>query len=1157
MNRIISCCDSGIITVEAGVSFHDINAAIHEAGFAMESLPCTPEISVLGSILTSSHGAGLTTPSLPALVHSMTLMDPQGKLRTLTRDDADLALAVTSMGLMGVVVSFSLVLVPAYDVAQAVYEDVGLEHVISPYFSPYQRHVATGDALDAFAPPRVSLLHPTLPPATTAYQPLTVPSSVSSEPLRVPGALSRAPLSPLQAQSNLEHLLTLGYSVSLFTIFQARGSRMASTREHDRATMELFADAAGTRPAFHPLAGRWEHRVFKDLLLRHRRPSDLELPTHDDADAPRARANTDVELMRLLGDPNVWTRYFSPPRGANATNATATAAVDDNAGEGVPLRLRCAHAYAEAFRNGTLLAALHGGGSQHGMSELALCELRRLGRPSSELSLLTDEVAVTELDHALFYQVHAEVPDAGAVRLRDYNVSQGSGRRADADDADAVPDYAAFVKAMRGDAVEMDADAAAAVKQKMRKLRSDARVHETRDKIVRYLSHSDAHYYHTSKHAPNTYFALPPPLSPDNHNADALGYKYMFQPRVGAAPNEDLELVLPGDDDDEDAAPVVSRYRGSALATNTTLRTLLRHNPFLTPSWAPQPSVALRRADLRVVLERELFIQSNVRMLHAVLGAHTPWTTPGQAEDPVAAAAAEAAAENAPGSMPPTQQLVFSSVWVKQHRPRAAPGAAVAGAAVAGDDVELLQRWGGHRSMPVYGRPRNTPDAPLRELSSTPIIPGRPAVTATPYTRAPWHARLPHFAPGFDDQEVHGDYDELQTEYAIPMARASAVLSEIVYHPELQALPALLHISELRLVRGDAAPLSMCPDPLLEAEWRLRKNATQTRAQAEAEAVLLDGRPVSESEHVWLPHHPKPHSPNITAAAAQARRGCLMLQFTWRRSMRAQLRLLLPHLEDIIWRHRGRPHWGKFNALTIAQRAETFASQREPVCPLPEGSAMHAGGHVASRVARDWAAEAVEAAVHVASSTVGRQDNGALTAAMQVLRPSLNGGEQCSTSPLDLLRARACAADPRGKFSPDNLSRLLRLRGAPSEAADSSACAAVKVDAGAYQRLAEADEEPSYPLLHQLYAHGRSRSHVEEEPEAEAEEEEDAVPTAMAVDGSEVDIVFEGDDAGAWTDAEVGDAHSLRSQVHNQLEDTPAPAPADNASHARPLKDEL
>jgi alditol oxidase len=113
--------------ISAGLSYAELAPRLDRAGFALRNLASLPHISVAGACATATHGSGAAQPNLAAAVAGLTLVTAEGDVAEIGRQHDWFDGAVVNLGALGVVAGVVLELVPAFDVAQQVYEDLPLE----------------------------------------------------------------------------------------------------------------------------------------------------------------------------------------------------------------------------------------------------------------------------------------------------------------------------------------------------------------------------------------------------------------------------------------------------------------------------------------------------------------------------------------------------------------------------------------------------------------------------------------------------------------------------------------------------------------------------------------------------------------------------------------------------------------------------------------------------------------------------------------------------------------------------------------------------------------------------------------------------------------------------------------------------------------------
>jgi xylitol oxidase len=124
---------AGTATVAAGIRYGELVRRLHGAGFGLPALASLPHISVAGACATATHGSGDRVGNLATAVSALELVTATGDLVRLSRDaDGDrFRGAVVGLGALGVVTRLTLDLVPAYQIAQYVYDDLPLEALAS------------------------------------------------------------------------------------------------------------------------------------------------------------------------------------------------------------------------------------------------------------------------------------------------------------------------------------------------------------------------------------------------------------------------------------------------------------------------------------------------------------------------------------------------------------------------------------------------------------------------------------------------------------------------------------------------------------------------------------------------------------------------------------------------------------------------------------------------------------------------------------------------------------------------------------------------------------------------------------------------------------------------------------------------------------------
>src|SRR5579875_2612122 len=119
------------VWVGAGVRYGELAPWRDAQGFAVHNLASLPHISVAGACATGTHGSGLNNGCLSTAVVGLELIDGNGELSRITaatHGDRFRA-AVVGLGAMGVITAVQLKVIPAFEIAQTVYEDLSFDEL--------------------------------------------------------------------------------------------------------------------------------------------------------------------------------------------------------------------------------------------------------------------------------------------------------------------------------------------------------------------------------------------------------------------------------------------------------------------------------------------------------------------------------------------------------------------------------------------------------------------------------------------------------------------------------------------------------------------------------------------------------------------------------------------------------------------------------------------------------------------------------------------------------------------------------------------------------------------------------------------------------------------------------------------------------------------
>ena len=119
--------------VGAGSTLEDLGKSLYERDLALPNYGDVATQTIGGAVGTGTHGSGRREPNMSQMLIEVTLVDGQGRLRTITRDQVDgLRAARVALGTLGVFLWLRLRLVPNFDVERrefAIGTDAALEQL--------------------------------------------------------------------------------------------------------------------------------------------------------------------------------------------------------------------------------------------------------------------------------------------------------------------------------------------------------------------------------------------------------------------------------------------------------------------------------------------------------------------------------------------------------------------------------------------------------------------------------------------------------------------------------------------------------------------------------------------------------------------------------------------------------------------------------------------------------------------------------------------------------------------------------------------------------------------------------------------------------------------------------------------------------------------
>jgi len=106
--------DGDLVTVQAGMPLHRLNAVLAEHGLAMPNLGDIDQQTVAGAISTGTHGSGQAHSTLASVVAAVTLVTGSGEVLHVDSSSELFPAARLGIGALGVLVEVTLRCVPAF-----------------------------------------------------------------------------------------------------------------------------------------------------------------------------------------------------------------------------------------------------------------------------------------------------------------------------------------------------------------------------------------------------------------------------------------------------------------------------------------------------------------------------------------------------------------------------------------------------------------------------------------------------------------------------------------------------------------------------------------------------------------------------------------------------------------------------------------------------------------------------------------------------------------------------------------------------------------------------------------------------------------------------------------------------------------------------------
>jgi len=149
LNQVVALdTEARTVTVEAGIKYGELAPYLHQNGLALANMASLPHISVAGSVITATHGSGVSIGNLATSVVGLEMVPADGSVQTFSKENSgDLFNGVVvNLGALGVITKIILTLEPAYFVQQNIYEKLPLNSLKNNF----ENIVAAGYSVSLF-----------------------------------------------------------------------------------------------------------------------------------------------------------------------------------------------------------------------------------------------------------------------------------------------------------------------------------------------------------------------------------------------------------------------------------------------------------------------------------------------------------------------------------------------------------------------------------------------------------------------------------------------------------------------------------------------------------------------------------------------------------------------------------------------------------------------------------------------------------------------------------------------------------------------------------------------------------------------------------------------------------------------------------------------
>ncbi|KAI1704738.1 FAD binding domain-containing protein [Ditylenchus destructor] len=121
------------ITVQAGITYTDLNPYLQYIGFALPNLASLAEISVAGAAQTGAHGSGANHGCLATQIRSLQIVLANGTVANYGPNDSELKAIAVGLGAFGVITQVELEVEPTFNLTNYVFVNMPEEDIYNHF----------------------------------------------------------------------------------------------------------------------------------------------------------------------------------------------------------------------------------------------------------------------------------------------------------------------------------------------------------------------------------------------------------------------------------------------------------------------------------------------------------------------------------------------------------------------------------------------------------------------------------------------------------------------------------------------------------------------------------------------------------------------------------------------------------------------------------------------------------------------------------------------------------------------------------------------------------------------------------------------------------------------------------------------------------------